>query len=111
MTDAVEIKTETGFFVRLANGFVSIVVGLSAFFVIKSAFMIPLNLLLLTNLAPILEAIGVLFFLLSIYLAYQYTKKINSSGTRKSRNIKRAITIFAGVICAVFSTLILVFAK
>ncbi|MBN4063672.1 hypothetical protein JYT79_02710 [Cardiobacterium sp. AH-315-I02] len=55
-----------------------------------------------------MKGVGGLLLILAIYLAVKFTKNLNSNGTRKSRNIKRTITIVAGVISMVLATVILV---
>jgi hypothetical protein len=109
MSDVVEIKT--GFLIKLGNGFVFFIVWLSAFFVIKLAFMVPLNLLMPEKFSLLIGSIGTLFFLLSIYLAYGYTEKLNASGTRRGRNIQRALTIVTGLFCMVISTTLIALSK
>lgn len=93
--------------VRFVIGLASFIVGLSAFYFFKLILMIPLNLAITPENMPVMEGAGVLLVILAIYLAVKYTKKLNASGTRMSRNIMRTITIVLGVASALISTAIL----
>jgi len=97
-------KTESSnnnLLIRVGNGIVSFIVGLSALAVIKLVFMLPLNLMLTPENADTMQTIGFLLIIVAIYLAVKFTKNLNRSGTRKSRNIKRTITIVLGFVCMI----------
>ena len=81
----------------------SFFVGLAAFFVIKLAFMLPLNLMATPKNVELIKGIGALLFLFSIYLAVKFTKKLNMGGTAQSRRNKRALTIISGLIAMMVS--------
>jgi hypothetical protein len=98
--------------IRLANGVVLFIVGLSAFFVIKLILMIPTNIYIayeLTDQSRVLaESTGAVVVVFSIYLSIKFTKKINRSDTRKNRNILRIVTVILGFICMFLTTAFLV---
>ena len=108
-------NSNASIFFRFGMGIVSFIVGLSAFFIFKLVFMIPLNLVAMQTTDEssydLFKSIGAILVVLAIYLAVKYTKKLNSNGTRKSRNIKRAITIVAGLISMLLTTVFSVFAN
>jgi hypothetical protein len=94
-------------FIKFGYGIVSFIVGLSAFFVFKLIAMILMILTILITTRPtpenltLMKGIDVLFFFLTAYLAIKYTKKLNKSGVRKSRIIKRIATVIVGCISAI----------
>lgn len=110
MTEDVLENNKDSFLIRLANGCVSFVVGLCAFSILKLAFSIPLsvtaNMIATTENIQTFEGIGVVLLLVSVYFAVKYTKHLNRSGTRKSRNIKRIITIILGVTSLFLATVL-----
>jgi hypothetical protein len=82
-------------------------VGLSAFSIIKLIFMIPINFMATPDNAKTMQGLSSLLIIFSIYLAVKYTKKLNANGTKKSRNIKRIVTVVIGFICLMLSTVFL----
>lgn len=66
--------------IRLANGVVSFIVGLSAFFVIKLILMIPTNTYIAYELTEqnrgLAESAGAVVVVFSIYLSIKFTKKL-----------------------------------
>ena len=66
--------------IRLANGVVSFIVGLSAFFVIKLILMIPTNTYIAYELTEqnrgLAESAGSVVVVFSIYLSIKFTKKL-----------------------------------
>ena len=109
-TNEPELKNDTNedinIFIKFGYGLVSFFVGLSAFFVFKLLFMIPLNLMATPENLDSIKGIGALLLFLSIYIAVKYTKKLNKSGTKKSRIKKRVATIIAGFISMIITTFI-----
>ena len=109
-TNEPELKNDTNedinIFIKFGYGLVSFFVGLSAFFVFKLLFMIPLNLMATPENLDSIKGIGALLLFLSIYIAVKCTKKLNKSGTRKSRIKKRVATIIAGFISMIITTFI-----
>ena len=97
---------KAGILVRIGCGFTSFLVGLAAFFVLKLIFMVFVNLLAFAMLENKInfELVNFGFILLSIYGAFKYTKKLNKSGTKKSRIKKRILTMFFGFISMIIST-------
>lgn len=81
--------------------------GLSAFSIIKLIFMIPINFMATPDNAKTMQGLSSLLIIFSIYLAVKYTKKLNANGTKKSRNIKRIVTVVIGFICLMLSTVFL----
>jgi len=57
--------------------------------------------------AKTMQGLSSLLIIFSIYLAVKYTKKLNANGTKKSRNIKRIVTVVIGFICLMLSTVFL----
>jgi len=104
-------QSKDNILIRFGYGVISFIVGLSAFYVIKLIFMIPINLMSTPENIDTMKGIGGLLLILAIYLAVKYTKKLNRSGTRKSRNIKRIVTIILGVICMFSTTMFFVMTK
>jgi hypothetical protein len=80
---------------------------LSAFSIIKLIFMIPINFMATPDNAKTMQGLSSLLIIFSIYLAVKYTKKLNANGTKKSRNIKRIVTVVIGFICLMLSTVFL----
>lgn len=107
MTINVSGQNNENIFIRLGNGLLSLIVGSSAFFVIKLIFIVPLNLMTTPDNAGLMESIGAFLIIFAIYLAVKYTKSLNINGTRKSRNIKRVLTTLLGVVCMFISTMFL----
>ncbi|MFM4733612.1 hypothetical protein [Aeromonas salmonicida] len=107
MSDALLSKPKENFLVRFGKGFISFIVGLSAFSVIKLIFMIPINFMATPDNAQAMQGLGSILVILSIYLAVKYTKNLNANGTTKSRNIKRVITVVIGFVCLMISTVFL----
>lgn len=101
-----DITKDINIFTRFGYGVVSFFVGLSAFFVFKLLFMIPLNLMATPENLDSIKGIGALLIFLAIYLAVKYTKKLNKSGNRKSRIKKRIATIVAGFISMIITTIV-----
>lgn len=101
-----EDTEDINIFIKFGYGVVSFFVGLSAFFVFKLLFMIPLNLMATPENLDSIKGIGALLIFLAIYLAVKYTKKLNKSGTRKSRIKKRVATIIAGFISMIITTIV-----
>ena len=97
--------------VRLFHAFVSFVVGLAAFFVIKALFMLPLNLMATERNIDLIKGLGALLFLVSVFLAVRYTKKLNRSGTPKGRLVKRILTLIAGFVAMALSNAALLLAQ
>ena len=81
--------------------------GLSAFSIIKLIFMIPINFMATPDNAKTMQGLSSLLIIFSIYLAVKYTKKLNANGTKKSKNIKRIVTVVIGFICLMLSTVFL----
>ena len=81
--------------------------GLSAFSIIKLIFMIPINFMATPDNAKTMQGLSSLLIIFSIYLAVKYTKKLNANGIKKSRNIKRIVTVVIGFICLMLSTVFL----
>jgi len=104
-----EIKDRSdNILIKIFHSIMSFIVGVSAFFIIKLCFMIPINLVTTADNLSAMEALGSVLLLFSIYLSYKYTKYINGSGTLTSRNIKRVITVLLGLFSMVMSTALLV---
>lgn len=97
---------DVNFFIRGGYGVVSLFVGLSAFSIFKLIFMIPLNLIATPENVDSMQSFSSILIILAIYLAVKYTKKLNITGTRKSRINKRVVTIIAGVISMVIATVV-----
>jgi len=97
---------DVNFFIRVGYGVVSLFVGLSAFSIFKLIFMIPLNLIVTPENVDSMQSFSSILIILAIYLAVKYTKKLNITGTRKSRINKRVVTIIAGVISMVIATVV-----
>ena len=57
--------------------------------------------------AKTMQGLSSLLIIFSIYLAVKYTKKLNANGTKKSRNIKKIVTVVIGFICLMLSTVFL----
>ena len=57
--------------------------------------------------AKTMQGLSSLLIIFSIYLAVKYTKKLNANGIKKSRNIKRIVTVVIGFICLMLSTVFL----
>lgn len=93
--------------IRFGNGVISFIVGLSAFYVIKLIFMIPINMMATPESIDLMKGVGAWLTILAIYLAVKYTKKLNRSGARKTRNIKRIVTIVFGAISMFVTTMFL----
>lgn len=111
MSEELATKTEDNMFIRFGYGVISFVVGLSAFSIIKLAFMLPINFMATPESAELMEGVGAISLILAIYLAVKFTKNLNRTGTRKSRNIKRIITVVLGVVCMIIATVFLEVAK
>lgn len=92
---------------KLGKLFVSFVVFLSVFFIIKLIIMILLNLVIKPSNEMTVQSIGSIFLILSVGVAAVYTKILNRTGTKESRNKKRIITIVLGVVCLFISTVVL----
>lgn len=107
MNSDLQDKTNDNIIIRFGNGLISFIVGLSAFSIIKLIFMVPVNLMTTTENIETMKGVGGLLLILAIYLAVKFTKSLNSGGTKKSRNIKRIITIVAGIISMVLATVII----
>lgn len=103
--DANHTNENINIFIRFGYSIVSFFVGLSVFFVFKLLFMIPLNLIATPENLDVIRGISALLLFLAIYLAVKYTKKLNNNGTRKSRIKKRVITLIAGFISMIVSTI------
>lgn len=101
-----DITEDINIFIKFGYGVVSFFVGLSAFFVFKLLFMIPLNLMATPENLDSIKGIGALLIFLAIYLAVKYTKKLNKSGNRRSRIKKRVATIIAGFISMIITTIV-----
>jgi hypothetical protein len=69
--------------------------------------MIPINFMATPDNAKTMQGLSSLLIIFSIYLAVKYTKKLNANGTKKSRNIKRIVTVVIGFICLMLSTVFL----
>ena len=107
-----EMKGRSGnILIKVIHSVMSFVVGISAFFIIKLFFMIPINIVTTTDNLRTMEGLGSILILFSIYLSYKYTKYINGNGTLKSRIVKRVITILLGLLCMIISTAVLIFMK
>lgn len=100
------IPKDVNFFIRVGYGVVSLFVGLSAFSIFKLIYMIPLNLIATPENVESMQSFSSILIILAIYLAVKYTKKLNITGTRKSRINKRVVTIIAGVISMVIATVV-----
>lgn len=87
--------------IRFGNGAISFIVGLFALFVINVTFMTPIRLVTTQSNAGTFQIIQFILFWIAVYLAFKYTKHLNANGTRKSRNIKRTITVLLGFVCVV----------
>lgn len=111
MSEELLTKTEDNIFIRFGYGVISFIVGLSAFSVIKLVFMLPINFMATPENAELMKSVGAILLILAIYLAVKFTKKLNRSGTRKSRNIKRIITIVLGIACMIITTVFFAVAK
>lgn len=111
MSEELATKSEDNIFVRFGYGVISFIVGLSAFSIIKLVFMLPINFMVTPGNAELMESVGAILLILAIYLAVKYTKNLNRTGTRKSRNIKRIITVVLGAVCMIITTVFLAFAK
>jgi len=115
LVDVAELEEKTNIStfsdVEHSNKFVSFIVGLSAFFIFKLLLMIPLNLSLVLFANNMDESqisgLGGLFLVVTIYFAVKYTKRLNKNASRKSRNIKRVLTIVVGFFSMLISTVIL----
>ena len=105
------VKEQKNIFFRFGSGVISFVVGLSAFFIIKLAFMISLNLLITKDNVEKMEGVGALLIIFSIYLAVKYTKNLNKNKSKKTRIVKRVITIVIGFICMVITTTVITMSK
>ena len=95
-------------FIRFGNGLISFIVGLSAFSVIKLVFMLPISFMVTPENTKLMESVGALLLILAIYLAVKFTKNLNRNGTRKSRNIKRTVTVVIGIVCMLITTMFFV---
>jgi hypothetical protein len=69
--------------------------------------MIPINFMATPDNAKTMQGLSSLLIIFSIYLAVKYTKKLNANGTKKSRNIKKIVTVVIGFICLMLSTVFL----
>jgi uncharacterized membrane protein YidH (DUF202 family) len=111
MSDELATKTEDNVFIRFGYGVISFIVGLSAFYIIKLVFMVPINFMATPENAELMESVGAILLILAVYQAVKFTKNLNRTGTRKSRNIKRIITVILGVVCMIITTVLLALAK
>jgi hypothetical protein len=111
MNEEVLTKTEGNVFIKFGNGVISFIVGLSAFSIIKLVFMLPINFMVTPENAELMESVGALLLILAIYLAVKFTKNLNRSGTRKSRNIKRTLTVVIGMACMLITTVFFAVSK
>lgn len=93
--------------VRFFHALMSFVVGLAAFFVFKALFMVPVNLMTTEKNIDLMQGLGAILFLVSIYLAIRYTKKLNAAGTPKTRLVKRIATLIVGFIAMALSNVAL----
>ena len=100
-------KPQVGLIIRVARWITSAIVGISSFFVIKLLFMAPINIMMTPESADLLNGIGALLVLFSIYLATRLTKHINSIGPKKSRVIWRVATIILGFFAMLLSNILL----
>lgn len=111
MSEELATKTEDNMFIRFGGGVISFIVGLSAFSIIKLVFMLPINFMTTPENAELMKSVGAILLILAIYLAVKFTKNLNRTGTRKSRNIKRIITVALGVVCMIITTVFFALAK
>jgi len=111
MNEEILTKPEDNIFIKFGNGVISFIVGLSAFSIIKLVFMLPINFMVTPENAELMESVGALLLILAIYLAVKFTKNLNRTGTRKSRNIKRILTIVIGITCMIITTVFFAVAK
>ena len=104
-----QIKTSKLY--RIASSIGSFLVGVGALFIIKLALMLPLNLSANERNFTLIQSIGGLLFILSIYLAFKWTKRINAVTEVKRRRIYKMTVLFFGFLCMVISNVILIAAK
>jgi hypothetical protein len=90
--------SQNGVFLRIAQGGLSFIVGLSAFGIIKLLFQAPIYLMIIQGHLQTVQTLQLPLLFLCIFLAYLCTKKINKIKSVKSRNITRVATIALGII-------------
>jgi len=105
------VKEQSNIFFQFGSRVISFIVGLSAFYTIKLVFLIPFNLMITPDNIEKMKDYGVFLIILSIYLAVNYTKKLNKNKNKKSRIIRRVMTIIIGFICMVVSTAFITISK
>lgn len=111
---AIDSITDT--FSNIGNVFMSLFIGMFAFSIIKILYSIgffavvfivgivasfmdgPMN--LDSSDLKLLNDIELLLIIPALFNTITYVKKLNRTGTRKSRNIKRVLIIVIGFICA-----------
>ena len=93
------VEPKKNLLVSFGFGVISFIVGLSAFFIIKVIFMIPINIMTTAENIDTMKSVGSLSLLFCVYLSVKYTKTLNVVGTRKIRNIVRIFTFLIGILC------------
>lgn len=95
-----------GIIKKIIHAALSLIVGISTFFILKLIFMIPLNLAVNPRHA---ESLGAILVIVSVYLAIKFTKFVNRK--TKERTKWRIATIAAGFLSMIASNLILIISK
>lgn len=104
-----QIKTSKLY--NLISSIGSFFVGVGALFIIKLALMLPLNLAINERNFELMQSIGALLFILAIYLAFKWTKRINAIAEVKRRRIYKMTVLFFGFLCMAISNVVLLAAK
>jgi len=107
MSEELSTNTKDNIFTRFGLGVISFIVGLSAFSIMKLLFILPINFIVTLENKGLMESVSAILIIVAIYLAVKFTKKLNRTGTRKSRNIKRIITVVIGIPCMLITTFLL----
>lgn len=105
------MKTKGSKLYTIISAIGSFLVGLGALFIIKLALMFPLNLLTNERNLELMQGIGALLFLLAIYLAFKWTKRINAIAEAKRRRIYKIAMLIIGFLCMAISNILLIVAK
>lgn len=105
------MKIKTSKFYNIISAIGSFLVGVGALFIIKLALMFPLNLLANERNLELMQGIGALLFLLAIYLAFKWTKRINAIAEAKRRRIYKMAMLVIGFLCMAISNVLLIAAR